>query len=421
MHRRDILRLAGAVAALGAFGPAASAASGGRVVVVGGGFAGATCAKYIRTWSPGTEVTLVEASRDFISCPMSNRVIAGMLGMRDLTRNYRALESRHGIRLVHDTVTAIDTDAREVRLASGASLAYDRLVIAPGVDFAYETMPGLESAGAQRLMPHAWKAGPQTLDLRQRLTTLREGGVFAMHIPKVPFRCPPGPYERACLVASAMKRFNPRGKVLVFDSNPDILAKRDLFFHSFVSEYKGIIEYIPNAGFESANAAQGRVTFDVHGEVDADIWNVIPPQRAGNVARTGGLANVDNRWCEVDFLTYESRVVPNVHIIGDSIASAPGTPKSGHMANQQAKVCAAAIAALLAGRAPSDEPIIANTCYSFVNDKEAMHVAGVYKFDAEKRTMVSVPGSGGLSPSSSSEEGFMAVAWIFNILNDTLS
>ncbi len=421
MQRRDFLRLAGAAAAIGGFAPSVFASGNAHVVIVGGGFAGATCAKYIRHWSPGTRVTLVEANANFVSCPMSNRVIGGMLGMRDLTRNHEALRARHGIQVIIDSVTGIDTDAREVALASGEVLEYDRLVVAPGIDFAYDTMPGFESASARQIMPHAWKAGPQTLDLRQRLSTLPEGGVFAMHIPRLPFRCPPGPYERACLVANAMKRANPRGKVLVFDSNPDIPAKRDLFHAAFANEYKGIIEYVPNAEFESANAGQGQVTFTVHGEVKADVWNVVPPQRAGDVARAAGLANLDNRWCEVDFLSYESKVAPNVHIIGDAIASAPGTPKSAHMANQQAKVCAAAIAQLLAGREPLPEPIFANTCYSFVNDKEAIHVAGVYKFDPDQRTMVSVPGAGGLSEAATSEEGFMAVAWIFNILNDTLS
>ncbi len=422
MKRRDFMGLAVAGVALGGIAPAVFAAgSSARVVVVGGGFAGAACAKYIRRWSPTTEVLLVEPNPHFISCPMSNRVIGGMMSIRDLTRSRASLSGSHGVQLVRASVMAIDADTREIRLDNGATLGYDRLVLAPGIDFMYDTLPGLESQAARAAMPHGWRAGDQTRDLRQQVMLLPEGGVFAMHIPQAPYRCPPGTYERACLVANNIKRGNKRAKVLVFDSNPDIIAKRDLFMASFRDEYQDIIEYVPNARFESANAARGLVDFDIQAGVVADVWNIVPPQQAAALLRNAGLADVADRWCSVDFLTYESRVAPNIHIIGDSIASAPGTPKSGHMANQQAKVCAGAIAALLAGRAPNDEPIIANTCYSFVNEKEAIHIAAVYRYDPQNATMVAVPGSTGLSAAPSAEEGFMAVAWAFNILNDTLS
>lgn len=422
MKRRTFLSLAAAGVALGGVAPAVLAAGKpARVVVVGGGFAGSACAKYIRRWSPTTEVILVDPSAYFVSCPMSNRVIGGMMSIRDLTRSRNALASGHGVQLVRASVDAIDADARRIRLDDGSTIDYDRLVLAPGIDFMYESMPGLESSAARSAMPHAWRAGDQTRDLRQRVMSLPEGGVFAMHIPPAPYRCPPGTYERACLVANTIKRANKRAKVLIFDANPDIVAKRDLFMAAFRDEYRDIIEYVPNARFESANAAQGSVDFDIQAGIEADVWNIVPPQQASALLRNAGLANVADRWCGVDFLTYESRVASNIHIIGDSIASAPGMPKSGHMANQQAKVCAGAIAALLAGRAPNDEPIIANTCYSFVNEKEAIHIAAVYGYDAQNATMVVVPGSGGLSEAPSSEEGFMAVAWAFNILNDTLS
>ena len=420
MKRRDFLGMALSGAALSSLAPLALAQSGApRVVVAGGGFAGATCAKYLRRWSPTTQVTLVEANAEFVSCPMSNRVIGGTLGIRDLTRGYDTLAA-HGVEVLRGRVAAIDPEARQVRLADGAVLPYDRLVVAPGIDFAYETMPGFESAAARETMPHAWRAGAQTRDLRHRVMTLPEGGVFAMHIPRAPFRCPPGPYERACLVANAIKRGRSGGKVLVFDANPDILAKKDLFQRAFRDEYADIIEYIPNAGFDEADTGAGVVGFDLHGRVPADVWNVIPPQRAGALARDAGLANIDQRWCEVDFLSYESRVVPGIHVIGDAVASAPGLPKSAHMANQQAKVCAGAIASMFADRAPGEDPIIANTCYSFVNEKDAVHIAGVYRYDAARSTMVPVDGAGGLSAAPSSEEGFLAVAWVFNILNDTL-
>lgn len=421
MQRRQFLRHSAALAALAAV-PAAARAQvgrGARVVVVGGGFAGAACARYLRLWAPGASVTLVEAAREFVSCPMSNRVIGGTMSIRDLTRRYDSLASRHGVRVINDTVTAIDPATRQITLAGGSALPYDRLVIAPGIAFDYAALPGLNSAAAQERVPHAWKAGSQTHELRRRIGAMPQGGVFAMHIPKAPLRCPPGPYERACLVASALRRSNPTAKVLVFDANPGILAKRELFADAFANRYKGMIEYVPNAGFEAIDAASGELSFDVHGKVRADVWNVIPPQRAGELALQAGLGGGQG-WCEVDFLSYESRLVPAVHVIGDAIASAPGTPKSAHMANQQAKVCAAAIAAHFAGRAVNPEPIIANTCYSFVSDKEAIHIAGVYRYDDGQRTMVAVPGAGGLSARASGEEAFMAVAWSFNILNDTL-
>ena len=421
MQRRQFLRHSAALAALAAV-PAAARAQvgrGARGVVGGGGFAGAACARYLRLWAPGASVTLVEAAREFVSCPMSNRVIGGTMSIRDLTRRYDSLASRHGVRVINDTVTAIDPATRQITLAGGSALPYDRLVIAPGIAFDYAALPGLNSAAAQERVPHAWKAGPQTHELRRRIGAMPQGGVFAMHIPKAPLRCPPGPYERACLVASALRRSNPTAKVLVFDANPGILAKRELFADAFANRYKGMIEYVPNAGFEAIDAASGELSFDVHGKVRADVWNVIPPQRAGELALQAGLGGGQG-WCEVDFLSYESRLVPAVHVIGDAIASAPGTPKSAHMANQQAKVCAAAIAAHFAGRAVNPEPIIANTCYSFVSDKEAIHIAGVYRYDDGQRTMVAVPGAGGLSARASGEEAFMAVAWSFNILNDTL-
>ncbi len=422
MERRNFLRGLAASALAGSLPLKALAqnGAGARVVVVGGGFAGATCARYLKRWAPAADVVLIEAAEAFVACPMSNRVIGGTMSIRDLTRSHATLSAAHGVQVVRDTVTAIDAGARRVNLARGGAMNYDRLVVAPGIDFAYDSLPGLESAAAQEQVLHAWKAGPQTQELRRRLVALPQGGVFAIHIPAMSYRCPPGPYERACLVARSLQRSNPRAKVLVFDANPDVVAKKNLFLDAFRNRYKGMIEYVPNAGYEEMDAAGGELRFDVQAGIKADLWNVIPPQRAGIIARKAGLANVDGRWCEVDFLSYESKVAPGVHVIGDSIASAPGLPKSAHMANQQAKVCAAAIAALLAGKPVSDEPIVTNTCYSFVNEKEAIHVAGVYRYDADKRTMSAVPGAGGLSSAATSEEGFMALAWAFNILNDTL-
>jgi hypothetical protein len=246
------------------------------------------------------------------------------------------------------------------------------------------------------------------------------GGVVAMHIPKVPYRCPPGPYERASLIAYYLQRRNPTGKLLVFDSNPEVQSKKDLFQGVWKSQYAGLLEYVPDAEIESVDAATLSFGLVLHGKHKADVFNLIPPQRAGNIARRAGLANMGDRWCGVDFRSYESTRHKGIHVLGDSIASAPGMPKSGHMANQEAKVCAGAIAALSLGQPVPELPIIANTCYSFVSQSEAIHVAGVYRYDAAKKTMVAAPGAGGLSAAPSASEALFAMAWATNILNDTL-
>lgn len=422
MDRRAFVKVAAAAGLLPSWAHSAPApASGPRVVVIGAGFGGATAAKYIRTWGPNIQVTLVERDERFICCPMSNRALAGTISMHDLVRDYDALSSRHGIRVVRDSVTDIDAAAREVKLERGGKLAYDRLVVAPGVDWWYEKLPGLESPAAQDKVLHAWKAGPQTVSLRKRLQAMPKGGVFAIHIPAMPYRCPPGPYERATMVAYYLKRANPTGKVLVFDTNPDIVAKKELFRAVFDRYYKGAIEYVPNADLKQVDAAGQTLSFEFQGKVKADLLNVIPPQRAGELARRAGLADDNGRWCGVDFLTYESRVAKNVHLVGDTIAAAPGMPKSGHMANQQAKVCAAAIVALLNGQPVVEDPIVTNACYSFVNDREVVHVASVHRYDKQKKTMIPVPEAGGVSKEPSAEEGFMALAWAFNIMNDMFS
>jgi NADPH-dependent 2,4-dienoyl-CoA reductase/sulfur reductase-like enzyme len=417
INRRSLLRAAGA-AALGA--PAwVGAQTGPQVVVIGGGFGGATAAKYLRRFNPALRVTLIEPAGEFVMCPMSNRVIHGGMTLRDITRPYDPFVARHGLRWVRAAADDIDLDRREVRVGKDR-IPYDRLVVSPGVDYVYEGIGGLETPEAQARLPHAWKAGAQTQHLKDMLYALPSGGVVAMHIPKVPYRCPPGPYERASLIAYHLKTRNPKAKLVVYDSNPEIQAKKGLFEAIWSGPYKGLIEYVPNAELERVDPAGGQMTFKVQGKVKADVINLIPPQRAGVIAQKAGLANVGKRWCGVDFLSYESAVAKGVHVLGDSVASAPGLPKSGHMANQQAKVCAGAIAAQTLGLSVPDQPIIANTCYSFVSQTEVIHVAGVYRYDREKKTMVPVPGAGGLSQAPSKMEALYAMAWATNIMNDTL-
>ena len=417
MDRRQLL-LAGVAGALPLLTPSAlRAQSRANIVVIGGGFAGAACARYLREFAPRASVTLVEPRREFVSCPMSNRVIQGVMGLRDLTRSYEALAARARLGWVAEEASRIDPGKREVVLAGGRRLPWDRLVVAPGVDFDHSSIPGMNTDAIAR-MPHAWKAGPQTLELRDRIQRLPAGGVVAMHIPKVPYRCPPGPYERASLIAAALKQRNPQAKLLVFDANPEIQSKKGLFERIWAQEYKGILTYTPNAEIAQVDSA-GEVSFALHGKVKADFWSVIPPQRAAMIARTAGLANSGNRWCSVDFRTYESTAVPGIHVLGDSVQGL-GMPKSAHMANQQAKVCAMAIARMLAGEPPLEDIVIANTCYSFVNQRDAIHVAGVYRYDARERTMKPVQGAGGVSENASALEGVYAMGWLNNILDDTM-
>lgn len=418
MQRRSFLQAAAAAMLLSPTAVRAQAQA--QVVVIGGGFGGATTIRYLREFAPRARIILIEPGSEFIACPMSNRTLHGMMSLRDLARPYAEFAARHGIEWVRDTAQAIDPSRREVILSGGKKIAYDRLVVAPGVDFIYQALPGLESAAAQQLVPHAWKAGDQTINLRNQLHALPDGATIAMHVPKVPYRCPPGPYERASLIAYYLKSNRPKSKLLLFDANPDIQSKRDLYLAAWKAHYPNLLQYIPNADIASVDAKGRVVDFSVQGKVRADLWNIIPPQRAGGIARTAGLASVGNNWCGVDFLSYESTAAKNIHVIGDAIAGSPGMPKSGHMANQEGKVCAAAIAELLAGRPPVAKVAIANTCYSFVTHRDAMHVASVHRYDGASKQMAVVKGAGGLSPEASAVEGLFAMAWFSNLMSDTL-
>jgi sulfide dehydrogenase [flavocytochrome c] flavoprotein chain len=415
--RRALLQMASA--AVISSSNISHAQSGQRVVIIGGGFAGATAAKYLKRLNPLLKITLIEPNSEFIMCPMSNRVIYGGMSLRDITRPYDRFVTKYDIKWIRAKADEIDVDKREVRVGK-EKISYDRLIVAPGVDYNYDGIPGMGTLEAQAAIPHAWKAGAQTQLLKNMLTAMPQGGVVAMHIPKAPYRCPPGPYERASLIAAFLQVNNPKGKLLVFDSNPEIQSKKGLFEAVWKKQYSGQLEYVPNAEVESVDASTKTLNFTVQGKQKADVLNLIPPQRSGSIAVRAGLANVGNRWCGVDFLSYESTQHKGIHILGDSISGAPGMPKSGHMANQEAKVCAGAIAALSLGLSVPSLPIFANTCYSFVSQAEAIHIAGVYRYDEVKKTMITSPGSGGLSAAPSAAEALFAMAWAANIMNDTL-
>jgi sulfide dehydrogenase [flavocytochrome c] flavoprotein chain len=327
-----------------------------------------------------------------------------------------------GVKVLQGEVTAIDAAAKKVMLAGGTTLTYDRLILSPGVDFMLDGVGGLASALDSGRVVHAWKAGPQTVALRNQLMAMPDGGVFAISIPKVPYRCPPGPYERACMAASYLKVHKPRSKVLVLDANPEVQSKKALFEKAFKEHYSGMLEYRPNNELKevagSAGAMVAKLEFD---DVKADVLNVIPPQRGADLARAAGLLNMNSRWAGVNWLTMESTAAPNVHVLGDATMSAPLMPKSGHMANQHAKVAAAAIIQLLQGQAPNPTPVVMNTCYSFVTAKDVVHVASVHQYDAVDKTFKTVPGSGGVSAAASELEGRYALSWADNIWADMLA
>jgi NADPH-dependent 2,4-dienoyl-CoA reductase/sulfur reductase-like enzyme len=419
MRRREFLGAGGAALAWGlaGCGSMTGAAPKARVVVVGGGYGGATAARYIRMLDPAIEVTLVEPNEAFVSCPISNMVLGGFKSMADITRPYSGLE-RRGVRVVRDSATAIDVEGRRVRLSRGDALPFDRVIVSPGVDFMWEALPAMGNAEAQGQVLHAWKAGPQTAALRRQLEAMPDGGVYVLSIPEAPYRCPPGPYERACQVAAYFKRAKPRSKVLLLDANGDVTSKGPLFKKAWADLYKGIIEYRPNSKATDVDV-RGRAVKLEFDDVRADVLNVLPPMKAGTIAAPFITAN--RRWCEVDWTTYESKAAKGVHILGDSLQIAPAMPKSGSMANGHGKVCAAAVVALLNGQAANASPTLINTCYSMVSDKQAIHVASVHKYDERDRTMKAVPGSGGVSAAMSELEGVYTLNWAANIWADALS
>ena len=392
-----------------------------KVVVIGGGYAGATAAKYVRMWSnQSIEVTLVEPNASFISCPLSNLVVGGSKTIADITTPYDNLVKRHGVKWVQDRVVQIDADKRLVKLGSGAELPYDRLIVSPGVDFMFDTLPGLNKAGAQDKVLHAWKAGAQTVALRKQLEAMPDGGVYALSIPLAPYRCPPGPYERACQVASYFKQFKPKSKVLILDANDDVVSKGGLFKKAWASMYPGMIEYRPKHNAVAVDSNKRVIKFDVQDDVKADVLNILPMMRAGNIAVQSGLANSNARWVNVNYINFESTAAKDIHVLGDSIQIAPLMPKSGHMANSHAKVAAAAIVAELGGLEINQTPVLTNTCYSFVSADEVVHVASVHQYDAKDKTFKTVPGSGGLSAEASKLEGVYAWGWARNIWADSL-
>lgn len=424
LSRRHVLQSAAALSLLGLTGCATTAIPArAKVVVVGGGYGGATAAKYVRWLSNyKIDVVLIEPQEAFISCPISNLVLSGVKQMADITTPYSALASRHGVTVVRDIAKSIDARAKTVTLGGGNTIGYDKLIVSPGIDLQYDSIEGLRAANASGQILQAWKAGPETMALRRQLEAMPDGGVFAITIPEAPYRCPPGPYERASVVAGYFKAHKPRSKVLILDANQDVTSKGPLFKRVWNEQYKGILEYRSQHKATAVDAKAGVIKFEIQEDVKAQVLNVLPSMRAGAIAVQTGLNNLgSNRWCGVNYLNFESTVAKDVHVLGDSIQIAPGMPKSGHMANSHGKVAAAAIVAELSGWPINPAPMLTNTCYSFVDPKMAIHVASVHQYVTAEKTFKTVAGSGGVSPGPTELEGIYALSWASNIWADTLA
>ena len=430
LARREWLKAASAAGSAGVFASLGLAGCASnkiglpdqtRVLVVGGGYGGATAAKYVRLFSGGKiDVVLVEPNDAFVSCPVSNLVLGGSKTLADITLPYTALSKTHGVTLVKDMVASIDPVKKVATLASGGSIRYDKLVLSPGIEFMWDGVAGLKEANAQGSILQAWKAGAETVALRKQLEAMPDGGVFAITVPEAPYRCPPGPYERACQVASYFKASKPRAKVLILDANADVTSKGALFKKVWAEQYKGMVEFRPQHKAVAVDARTNTVKFEVQDDVKADVLNVLPPMRAGAIAVQTGLANSNARWCNVNYLNFESTAAKDIHVLGDSIQIAPAMPKSAHMANSHAKVAAAAIVAELAGWEINPAPMLTNTCYSFTDAKNVVHVASVHEYVAAEKTFKTVAGSGGLSSAPNELEGTYAWNWARTIWADSL-
>jgi len=396
LNRRHLLAAAGGAAAALALPGCASVSSApkARVVVIGGGFGGATAARHLRLFDPAIEVTLVEPSPSFVTCPFSNYVLAGFRTMESITHSYDALKSKHGVTVVQDSAAAIDPAAKTVRLAGGQTLPYDRLIVSPGIDLRWGAIEGYDEA-ASELMPHAWKAGAQTALLRRQLEAMPDGGVAIIVAPANPYRCPPGPYERAAMFAHYLKANKPRSKVLVLDAK-DMFSKQGLFQDGWKEAYGEMIEWVPlskDGKITQAIPGERTVVSEFGQKHQGAVVNLVPPQWAGAIARNAGLAN-QSGWCPVDPVSFESTVHPGIHVIGDACI-AGGMPKSGFAANSQGKVAARAAASLINGQS-AVAPTYVNTCYSLVTPEYGISVADVYRVGPQG--IAPVQGAGGVSP-----------------------
>lgn len=419
ISRRDILKVLSAVGLTGLLSPKVLAANQrSKLVVVGGGFGGATAARFVKRLLPTLNVTLIEPSRTYIACPFSNLVIGGLRTLNQQMFTYDALTAE-GIQVVPEMAVAVDPVARRVSLSNETVLNYDKLILAPGIDFRWNALEGYDQKAAET-MPHAWKAGVQTEILKRQLYAMRDGGVVAISVTAAPFRCPPGPYERASVIANYLKHHKPKAKLVVLDSN-ERFSKQPLFLAAWAKHYGEMVEWRNPSNDGRVNSIDVKSN-TLHTDFDslkADVVNVVPPQQAGLIAQRAGVAN-ESGWCPVNALDFESSLQPGIHVLGDATIAAP-MPKSAFAANAQAKVCAIQVV-----RAFSElelEPTtLANTCYSFITPDSAISVSGVYRNDGGE--FASVNGAGGISPHDSSDlfqrsEGVQARDWFDAITRES--
>lgn len=420
--RRNFIKVIGSATAIGLteFPMISLGKSSGRVVVIGGGYGGATAAKYLRLADPSIQVTLIEKKPQYVSCPMSNEVLSGERNMDSISVSYNSLGAHHGINVVPARVTEIDPVKRNVHTANGQDFQYDRLIVSPGIDFRWGAIEGYDR-DATEVMPHAWNAGPQTVLLRQQLMAMKDGGVVIIVAPPNPFKCPPGPYERASQMAYYLKQHKPKSKILILDQK-DKFSKQGLFKQGWAQHYPGIITWVAgtNDGRVTGVDTESMTVFTEFEEHQGDVINVIPPQQAGEIAQRAGLTD-QSGWCPVNQKTFESTIHQNVHVIGDA-SIAGKMPKSGYAANSQGKVCATAVAALMNSKTVV-EPSYVNTCYSLITPKHGVSVAAVYQLNQEGQ-IVGVKGAGGASPINATPwqremEAMHAHSWFRNIISDT--
>lgn len=427
MNRRDFIKHAAVgVGSAALFGPGVFYVNAGeilpkrgkRVVVVGGGFGGSTTAKYLKMMDRKLDVILIEEKTEFISCPMSNLVIGGLKEMKDITFSYSTLAKKYGIKILNAKVLAIDPVSHKVETSKG-SVAFDRMILSPGVDFMYENIKGMNEHG-QKLFPHAYKAGEQTVQLRRELVAMKAGEHVILTVPEAPFRCPPGPYERTCMIANYLKQNKPGSKVIVLDANPDVVSKAKLFKAAWKDYYGGIVEYHPDTEIMVVTAETRTVTAS-SGEYKGAVLNIIPEQKAGKMAFMGALTPPGRRWAPVAALSFESTVHQDVHIIGDATDGdvIGSMPKSGFVASAMGKAAAASVISMLSGKEPLP-PYLANTCYSMVDEREAIYVTGVFEYDPATKKIVGKKAAGGVSPERSVRLGLQAEDWAKGIWSDVL-
>jgi sulfide dehydrogenase [flavocytochrome c] flavoprotein subunit len=393
LDRRSFLKLVGAgagaagAAGLPMIGMAAELMpkSGRRVVVIGGGYGGTIAAKYVRMLDKSIEVVMIERNKQFVSCPFSNFYIAGLTNdMNSLTIGYDKLTANHGVKMVYAEVTGIDPAAKKVVTDQG-TLDYDRLIVSPGIDFRTEEIEGYDAKTAE-IFPHAWKAGAQSTLLRNQLQSMSDGGTVIISMPLTPYRCPPGPYERSCLIAHYLKKHKPKSKLILLDANPDVVSKKPLFTKAWSTYYKDNFQYIGGKKVTKVDTGGKLVSIEGIEDFKGDVINLIPSQRAGDIAVKAGLVGDDKKWCPVDAVSFESTRHKGIHVIGDATAlpsDGPPMPKSGYSANSQAKVCAMNVVNLLNGKETVEFSGI-NVCYSAISDHESVSIAQVFKLEGGK-------------------------------------